>query len=175
MRFPFSQVMASLVAAVQRAPPSEASGRTSALLLAGDFNIRESEAAQCCTDFALKDASYDGFSWNPRANAYYAAKPGERRKCHRFDRLLFRGAASACAFLVGQCKQFSDGSSFYLSDHFGVLALVDVHQSHLGRAGAVAARERNKALAQLRNETALAESHLVRERARYSHEDAALV
>ena len=107
-------VLRKVVAAVQRAPPSEASGRTSALLLAGDFNIRESEAAQCCTDFSLKDASYDGFSWNPRANAYYAAKPGERRKCHRFDRLLFRGAASACAFLVGQCKQFSDGSSFYL-------------------------------------------------------------
>ena len=149
--------------------------RAWALVLAGDFNIREAEAEQCCKDFSLADASYHDFSWNPRANAYYAAEPGERRKCHRFDRVMFRVAVSACAFLVGQCKQFSDGGSFYLSDHFGVLTFVDAHRAHLGRVGAAVVRERNRALAQLRNEAALAESHLVRERARQGHEEAALM
>ena len=149
--------------------------RAAALVLAGDLNVREAEAAELSKACSFVDVPYDGFSWNPRANGYYAMEPGERRKCHRFDRVMCRGAVSACAFLVGQCKQFVDGRSFYLSDHFGVLAMLDAHRAHLGQAGGASVRERNRALAQFRQDAALAESHLVRERARLGHEEAALM
>ena len=61
---------------------------------------------------------------------------------HRFDRVLFRGAVGACACLVGQFRNLKDGCEFFLSDHFAVLALVDVDNAYLGKRGAGVIRNR---------------------------------
>ena len=55
------------------------------------------------------------------------------RAAMRFDRLLVAGSIYGCAYLVGMRKQFQAGHSFFLSDHFGVLALLDVHREHGAR------------------------------------------
>ena len=58
----------------------------------------------------------------------------------------------------GRRKQFQQGSGFYLSDHFAVLALLDVDAEH-GRAdrNLQLERQRGAALARFRDEAALAE------------------
>ena len=50
-----------------------------------------------------------------------------------------------------------------MSDHFGVLALLDVHAACLGPAGQRVLRERRQALARLRDQESLVEQQVVRE------------
>ena len=104
------------------------------LVLLGDMNVnKEAEVVALCEDMALKDARYAGFSWGRKGNRFFAdmsyAGPGLRK-----DRVLFGKKVWAQAHLVGQCEQFFEGEQFYLSDHFGVMAYVDVRDVYASRA-----------------------------------------
>ena len=76
----------------------------------------------------------------------------------RFDRVLFTGDVYGCVYLVGRRKQFQAGSSFYLSDHFAVMALVDLHEIYAGSGISILAlRRRRDILGRLRDQAALLE------------------
>ncbi len=76
----------------------------------------------------------------------------------RFDRVLFSGSLFGYAYLVGCRKQFQGGSGFYLSDHFAVMALLDVDAEHDRRdRNLELAKKRRAAVARLRDHAALTE------------------
>ena len=79
-----------------------------------------------------------------------------------FYRVLFSGSVNAEAMLVGQGRMFVDGEHFCLSDHYGVMALVDAHASHAGCAAAERC-ERKQALVRLRVQVAMEEQSTVLE------------
>ena len=102
-----------------------------------------------------------GHSWNPRRNRYErranAAAP-QHFMSYAFDRIFYAGAVSAQAFLVGYGRLFSEGLGFCLSDHFGVLGLVDVHKDNVGASrSSPAFVNRQTALARLRDDVCLQE------------------
>ena len=160
---------------VREAATGAASGQPGGLVILGDLNVRQTEVDEQCKALGVTDSEYDGFSWDPNKNRYYAREGDSKLRPQRFDRVLCSGAVASCAFLVGQCRQYWDGHHFYLSDHFGVLALLDVHGSYVGRAGVKVPRERRRALGHLRDEEALSESRIVSERRRIGEEQAAVM
>ena len=93
-----------------------------------------------------------------QVNRYSDEEGYATRARARFDRVLFCGDAFGCAYLVGKRKQFAGGNGFFLSDHFGVLALFDVDAEH-GRVDKKESllRLRRAALVRLRDQAALAE------------------
>ena len=96
--------------------------------------------------FALEEVLYTGFSLDPKANRYLPEDQDAPRPGQRFDRVFFSGALFGSSYLVGQCRQFKDGAEFCLSDHFGVLALLDVNDVYKGTSGQKIIRERRQAL-----------------------------
>ena len=123
------------------------------LLLVGDMNAKDDEVATVCRGMGVQEARYAGASWGVKGNCFYAdsvyAGPGLRK-----DRVLFGKMVWAEAHLVGQGKVFFDGREFYLSDHFGVLAYVDVGDLYASRAkqDSIAARGRRGQLVSLRDQ-----------------------
>ena len=76
----------------------------------------------------------------------------------RFDRVLTFGAVFGQAFLTGRRKQHQDGFEFYLSDHFAVRAVLDVHSIYSSRAVSRSELfQRKAALGRLRDQAALLE------------------
>ena len=145
------------------------------LVLAGDMNVRDDEVEALRESFSVEEALYHGCSWDPRKNKYLAEDQDLPRSGQRFDRVFFRGAVFGVSYLVGQCRQFKDGVDFCLSDHFGVLALLDVSAAHLGRTGQGVVRDRRQALTRLRDQESLAELQVAREMLRIGREEAALM
>ena len=133
------------------------------LVVLGDMNVREDEVGDLCERLHLQEAVYHGCSWDPRANRYLLEDQEAPRSGQRFDRVLFRGAVFGYAYLVGQCRQFKDGAEFCLSDHFGVIALLDVHKAHLGHSGVRVVRDRRSALAGMRDQESMAERQVMQE------------
>ena len=148
-----------------------------ALLVLGDLNVREEEVEELCDVCGVADAPYERTSWNPAVNQYHgeAARAGPGAHGHRFDRILAGGEAFAAVYLVGQSRFFRDGAEFYLSDHFGVLGLVDVHSDYSGRAGAAAARGRRQEVGRRRDQELLVEQQTALERQRVGRAEAALM
>lgn len=94
----------------------------------------------------------------------------------RFDRVIFSGNVYGCSYLVGRRKQFQAGSSFYLSDHFAVLALLDVHFEHgRGDRNLQLQKQSRAALGWFRNHAALVEHQGNLEAQRVGSEEAALM
>ena len=95
------------------------------VVLVGDMNAKDEEVATVCRELGLQEARYAGYSWGVRGNGFYSdsgyAGPGLRK-----DRVLFGKHAWAESHLVGQGKLHFEGREFCLSDHFGVMAYVDV-------------------------------------------------
>ena len=145
------------------------------LVLVGDMNVRGDEVGALRESFSVEEALYHGCSWDPRKNRYLAEDQDLPRSGQRFDRVFFRGAVFGVSYLVGQCRQFKDGVDFCLSDHFGVLALLDVSAAHLGRTGQGVVRDRRQALTRLRDQESLAELQVAREMLRIGREEAALM
>ena len=72
--------------------------------------------------------------------------------------VLVAGSICGCAYLVGMRKQFQAGRSFFLSDHFGVLALLDVHPEHGARdRSRRAVQARRAAVVRLRDQASFVE------------------
>ena len=179
-----------LVAAVHVAPGGDAASRRRGQLramvkgmpasvrvhvLLGDMNVRDDEVQELCESLVLHEAVYHGCSWDPRKNRYLVEDQEMPRAGQRFDRVLFRGAVFGCSYLVGECRQFKDGASFWLLDHFGVPALLDVHAAYLGTFGERVVRDRRQALARLRDQQSLVEQQVVREMHRVGREEAAMM
>ena len=127
------------------------------VLVMGDANMREEEALEARESLSLREALYAGYSWDQKRNRFFAAQQDSQES---FDRVFFRGAVFAQAFLVGQSREFMDGRGFCLSDHYGVLSVVDADKAHGGgdekRSG-----ERKLAVTERRNTACAAEQSCV--------------
>ena len=65
---------------------------------------------------------------------------------------MYAGAMHAEAFLVAKGRVYSEGHSVTLSDHYGVLAFVDIHDAHSGTVdSAMDSRDRRGALTRIRD------------------------
>ena len=122
-----------------------ATAKSATVVLFGDLNVPDAELAALGAPATgrrgpgrfetgrfdgLQEAVYSGSSWHPQVNRYSDEEGYATRARARFDRVLFCGDAFGCAYLVGKRKQFAGGNGFFLSDHFGVLALFDVDAEH---------------------------------------------
>ena len=72
---------------------------------------------------------------------------------HRYDRVFFPDGVWAEAHLVGQGRRFFEGREFNLSDHFGVMCYVDVHEAYgsKGGFGGLSARARRGELVAMKD------------------------
>lgn len=119
------------------------------LVFAGDANMREGETG--AGDNGLADAwvaagSHEAqrWSWNTHVNRYY--RDG-RKYQDRYDRVFTRGF-SVLGFELAGNQPASSSSSHFLSDHFGILATLQLQQRQqlgepsrqLQQASAVACR-----------------------------------
>ena len=102
---------------------------SSGCVVLGDLNVREDEVKQLCTGSGLKDAVYQGKSWDPRRSRH-DEKWQEQGQGQCYDRILFSGEVCVQAFLVGYVRWYCDGQPFGLSDHYGVLGFLDVDASY---------------------------------------------
>ena len=107
----------------------------SARVFMGDLNVDEDEAKGLCEKHGLCDAEYAQMSWCPKISQYFGRDHSYTGHGYRFDRVLFGGAAWANAFLVGHEWKYEGGVQFRLSDHFGVLAFLDVHMAYVRDVG----------------------------------------
>ncbi|KAL4435626.1 hypothetical protein ABPG77_002589 [Micractinium sp. CCAP 211/92] len=119
------QRLRQIEAALRAVPPR------SRLVLAGDCNMRNFENAGV-EALGLADAFQQlgrpqnaNFSWNTRVNRYY----GEETRAYtaRYDRIYLRGLSAAELRLVAD-REHTPGRGDFLSDHFGLLATVDIPQ-----------------------------------------------
>jgi hypothetical protein len=133
-------------------------------VILGDLNVRQTEVVDLLEATGLRDAHYNGASWNPHKTKFDARFfGGDVGKEHSFDRLWFKGEVWAQASLVGACRLFTNGHPYYLSDHFAICGLLDVHASHASR-GARDERERRRVdLGRVRDAVALEERGAVRQ------------
>ena len=129
-------------------------------------------ARWCPRRRCLHNAHYWGFSFHPLVNKYNEDLQHYKGPGFKFDRVLFKGQLMVEAMLVGRARQFHEGQPFYLSDHFGVLAFLDVHAGHTHRGDQ--SRERRSVLAAQRDEQALAENIFVVSSEKAGQEEAAL-
>ena len=135
-----------------------------AFVLLGDMNVRQTEVEDLLEATALRDTHYNGASWSPRKNKFDARLFGDDAiREHSFDRLWFRGEAWAQAFPVGTCRRFASGLPYYLSDHFAIFGLVDLHASHASRTARDERGRRRADLGRVRDALALEERNAVKQ------------
>ena len=127
-----------------------------------------------CQEVKLQEARYAGASWGVKGNKFYADMSYAGFGLQK-DRVLFGSRVWAEAHLVGQGKVYFGGSEFCLSDHFGVLAYVDVGKLYASAAkrDVVTARERRGQLRKLKDETEQKELVWVRAMAQAGREELA--
>ena len=72
-----------------------------------------------------------------RENLYFEEYKGQggRAPAMSFDRIFCGGAVCAAGYLVGQARCYWEEAVFALSDHYGLMALVDVNEVHEGSGG----------------------------------------
>ena len=146
------------------------------IIVMGDMNMRDKDAAERTKHHGLVEAAYEGFSWNPMQSRYFAWDPDRQPEAAcRYDRVWFRGGVFAYAYLVGRSRFFHDGQDFVLSDHSGVMALASVRGVHRGTAGSAVVRDLRAVLACARDREASAEVHVCNERLREGWARAALM
>ena len=115
----------------------------------------------------FSEAVCAGKSWDPRRNAFYAdSKVQKDVDGLAFDRILYVGGVFVQSYLVGVARLFSDAVPFCLSDHYGLLGVMDVHESH-GAVGARAEGSRRRlAVSRLRDVACAKERSVVAEQER---------
>jgi len=108
-----------------------------AMVILGDLNVRTEEEGALLKCTGCRNAFYSGSSWDPRVVQYDGELRTYRGPGHAFDRIFFSGACWAEGFLVGRGRHFSEGCGFYVSDHFGLMCVLDVAAVYRrGRGGA---------------------------------------
>ena len=78
---------------------------------------------------------------------------------------------------MAPAKVYKSGRSFFLSDHFGLLAFLNVHASYgsVGGGESEVARKRREVLGSLRTESVMGERILIRDRERMGEQARALL
>ena len=139
-----------------------------ALVLLGDLNVREEEMGAVRETRGFSEAVYKGKSWDPSRNKFDAElKLRKDVAGHAFDRILFAGGVFVQAYMVGVGRLFSDGVPFCLSDHYGLVGLMDVHEGHAGGGSARGeAGARRMKVSRLRDLACAAEQSYVEEHER---------
>lgn len=134
---------------------------SAASVILGDMNVRDEEVEAMLALKDMHDVAYSGKSWDMRRNAYFEEHRGcgPRGPAFAFDRVFTAGAVFARAFLVGQGRAFCEGLSFCLSDHYGVMALLDVSAAHGSNESLCVRRQR--ALTKLCEQAAMVERGVV--------------
>ena len=154
------------------------SGDEDKLLIVGDMNAKDEEIKELCKGLGVHEARYAGVSWGAPGNRFYeeVSQPKSRSLGLRLDRVLFGSKLWAESHLVGQGPVFFDGEEFYLSDHFGVLAYVDVSDAYASRAkqDVVATQARRGHLVRLREHGQEKELVEVKARRQLGREEQAL-
>ena len=119
----------------------------------GDMNARDEEIVGLCEELDLKQGFYSGCTWGKPGNRFDAEHP-YRGPGLRYDRVLFRGKVWAEVHVVGDSRVANDGFEFYRSDHFGLMAFVDVAETYgaRGKRGEICARARRYSQTDLRIE-----------------------
>ena len=111
------------------------------LIVVGDMNAKDEEITSLSRKTGLQEAKYAGLSWGVKHNPFYKDTdyrgPGLRK-----DRVLFGEQIWAEAHLIGQAKVFFEGSEFYMSDHFGVMAYADAADAYRKKDSVVARARR---------------------------------
>ena len=98
------------------------------MVVLGDTNAKDDEVAKLCDQTSLREARYYGYSWGVKSNRFYAESHDNGPR--RYDRVLFSGPLWAEAHLIGEARRLFDGCEFCLSDHFGVLGYIHVHDCY---------------------------------------------
>ena len=122
------------------------------VVVVGDMNAQDDEVRELCDKARLLEARYHGCSWGVNSNKFYIDS-GYRGPGLRYDRVLFAGSLWVEAHLIGEARRFFDGAEFCLSDHFGLLSYVDVHDAYnlRSRSGQMQARARRLRLVSMKD------------------------
>jgi hypothetical protein len=122
------------------------------IVVLGDMNAKDDEVKELCDKVRLVEARYHGSSWGVKGNKFYADSLYTGVGL-RYDRMLFAGSLTVEAHLIGEARRFFEGAEFCLSDHFGLLGYVDVHDVYgsKSRSGGMAARARRGRLAAMKD------------------------
>jgi hypothetical protein len=122
------------------------------VVVLGDMNVQDAEVCDLCERSHLLEARYHGRSWGVPSNKF-DANLQYRGTGLSYDRVLFAGSLWVEAHLIGEARRFFDGAEFCLSDHFGLLSYVDVHNAYsLGsRSGQLEARARRLRLVSMKD------------------------
>ena len=122
------------------------------LLILGDMNCKDDEAAQVCRTCNLKEACYAGSSWGSRGNRFHAHIEYEGFGL-RYDRMFMSGSVWAETFVAGNRKTFFEGWEFCLSDHHPVIGFFECCQvfQESGRASVAVAGARRARIVALRD------------------------
>ena len=99
----------------------------------GDLNVRREEVAPLCEEHGLRAMALGAATWNARVNKFYEDQQN-RRDTQEFDQILSSGSVWVEGHVVCACREYVAGRRFFLSDHFALLGLLDVHAS-FGSAG----------------------------------------
>ena len=156
------------------------------VVVLGDLNLKDAELSEltrrplrgfgAVRQVPMQEATYSGSSWFPQANRYSDEDGYATRQPQRFDRVLFRGDAFGYAYLAGRRQHFAGGKGFFLSDHFAVMALLDVDPEHGRRdQSETLAWHRRAALARLRDQASFLERRGNDEASRLGREEAGLM
>ena len=90
--------------------------------------------------------------------------------------MLYRGSLCVEAYALSERCVFFEGAQFFLSDHFPLLAFLDVHPCYgpTWRSGQIAARAGRGQLVQLRDRAILSENRQAKELLRLGREELSL-
>ena len=132
----------------------------SKVVIVGDLNAKDDEVHDFCESMKIAEAKYMGASWGAPGNCFYADMV-MRGFGLRKDRVLFGRDVWAEAHLVGQRRQFFEGKEFCLSDHFGLMAYVDVSgvYARRGKKATEAQRGNRKIIVDMRDKYSCAETN----------------
>jgi hypothetical protein len=136
-----------------------------ALVFMGDLNVRREEVAPLCEEHGLRAMPCGAATWNARVNKFYEDQKN-RKDSQAFDQIWTSGNVWVEGHLACACKEYRAGSRFFLSDHFALLALLDVHASYGAAGGGTSsiADKRREVLGELRTQSAASERLMTEEK-----------
>ena len=161
--------MQILKAAVSRA------GGDGKSLLVGDLNTKDDEICDVRKELGLQEARYSGFSFGAQGNRFDHSLQRLGSEA-RYDRVLFGQNVWGESHLVGNGSVYFEGSEFWLSDHCGLLAYVDLCDAYGSKAkqDVPVARARRGQLVSLRDVNQQKELVEVKARRQQGREEQAL-
>ena len=146
-----------------------------AVVLMGDMNVRREEVNPLCEEHGLRAMPCSTATWNGRVNKFYPDQK-HRRDTQMFDQIWTSGSVWVEGHMVCACKEYRAGRKFFLSDHFALLGLMDVHTSYGAAGGGMSsvAEKRREILGGLRTESAGSERFMTEEKERSGEKALAL-